>query len=221
MYKDKFDKIETEIAVSFVKQTFINILGKQLNLLKVSSPLFIDKKKGLNDYLNNEGEPIVFKYQEDECEIIQSLAKWKRQEIKNLNLPIGQGIWTKMKAIRINEKNLSPYHSPYVEQFDWEKKISKGERTLDYLKKIVNIIYNAIKKTIVETHKKYSFLTNSIPEKIIFITSEELYKMYPELSSKEREDKLAKKVKAFFLIGIGHRLSHNKPHDNRASDYDD
>lgn len=222
MYKDKFNnKIETEQAVLFVKQNFIKHLEKNLNLLKVSSPLFLDKKTGLNDHLNNDGLPVMFQYKKDEFEIVQSLAKWKRQEIKNLNFPDDEGLWTNMKAIRVGEENLSPYHSLYVEQFDWEKRISKKDRTIDYLKKEVKLIYDAIKKTLKETQNKYHQLTNKIPDEITFITTEELYKMYPKLSSKDRENKFALEKKAFFLIGIGHKLSHNKPHDDRAADYDD
>lgn len=221
MYKDKFSKIETEKAVLFVKQNFIKNLEQNLNLIKVSSPLFLDKKTGLNDHLNNDGLPVIFNYKNEELEIVQSLAKWKRQEIKNLELSVGEGIWTNMKAIRVGEENLSPYHSLYVEQFDWEKRISKEERTIDYLKKIVNLIYDAIKKTLFATQKQYPQLTNKLPDELTFITTEELYLMYPKLSSKERENRFAIEKKAFFLIGIGHKLSHNKPHDDRAADYDD
>ncbi|MGL5205751.1 MAG: aspartate--ammonia ligase, partial [Metamycoplasmataceae bacterium] len=189
MYKDKFDKIETEKAVLFVKQTFAKNLENQLNLIKVSSPLFLESKTGLNDHLNNDGLPVTFKYHEDQLEIIQSLAKWKRQEIKNLEIKEGAGIWANMKAIRVGEDNLSPYHSLYVEQFDWEKRISKENRTIDYLKDTVNSIYEALKKTLHETQKKYPQLTNKLPEKLSFITTEELYLMYPKLSAQERENK--------------------------------
>ncbi|MGL5733060.1 MAG: aspartate--ammonia ligase [Metamycoplasmataceae bacterium] len=221
MYKDKFDKIETEKAVLFVKQTFAKNLEKQLNLIKVSSPLFLESKTGLNDHLNNDGLPVTFKYKEDQLEIIQSLAKWKRQEIKNLGLKEGEGLWANMKAIRVGEENLSPYHSLYVEQFDWEKRISKENRTIEYLKDTVNSIYEALKMTLSEAQNKYPQLTNKLPEKLTFITTEELYLMYPKLSPKERESKFSIENKAFFLIGIGHKLSHNKPHDDRAADYDD
>ncbi len=221
MYKDKMNGIELEEAILFVKENFAKILGVNLNLIKISSPLFLDKKTGLNDHLNNDGQPVTFKYKENEFEVVQSLAKWKRQEIKNLDIPINQGFWTDMKAIRTSEENLSPYHSLYVEQFDWEKKISKNERNINYLKEVVNSIYETIKKTLIDTQKKYSHLTMKIPENITFISTEELYMMYPKLSSKERENEFARKTKAFFLIGIGHKLSHNKPHDDRAADYDD
>ncbi|MGL5204915.1 MAG: aspartate--ammonia ligase [Metamycoplasmataceae bacterium] len=221
MYKDKFDKRETEKAVLFVKQNFARNLEKHLNLIKVSSPLFLESKTGLNDHLNNDGLPVIFEYKNEQLEIIQSLAKWKRQEIKNLELEIGEGLWANMKAIRVGEENLSPYHSLYVEQFDWEKRISKENRTIDYLKDTVNSIYEAIKETLLETQKKYPQLNNKLPEKLTFITTEELYLMYPKLSPKERENKFSMENKAFFIIGIGHKLSHNKPHDERAADYDD
>ncbi|MGL5591798.1 MAG: aspartate--ammonia ligase [Metamycoplasmataceae bacterium] len=221
MYKDKFDKIETEKAVLFVKQTFAKNIEEHLNLIKVSSPLFLESKTGLNDHLNNDGLPVIFNYKEEQLEIIQSLAKWKRQEIKNLGIKEGAGLWANMKAIRVGEENLSPYHSLYVEQFDWEKRISKENRTIDYLKNTVNSIYEALKKTLSETQNKYPQLTNTLPEKLTFITTEELYLLYPKLSPREREDKFAIEKKAFFLIGIGHKLSHNKPHDDRAADYDD
>ncbi len=221
MYKDKFNEIETEKAVLFVKQNFVNNLEKVLNLIKVSSPLFLDKTTSLNDHLTGDGKPVSFNYQENELEIVQSLAKWKRQEIKNLNLNIDTGLWTNMKAIRANEEKLSPYHSLYVEQFDWEKRISEQDRTIDYLKKVVISIYDAIKKTLCETQKIYPQLKNQLPDQITFITTEELYLMYPKLTAKERENAFATKTKAFFLMGIGHKLSHNKPHDDRAADYDD
>ncbi|MGL6125062.1 MAG: aspartate--ammonia ligase [Metamycoplasmataceae bacterium] len=221
MYKDKFNKIETEKAVVFVKQNFIKNLEQNLNLMKVSSPIFLDEEIGLNDHLNNDGLPVKFKYKDKQFEIIQSLAKWKRQEIKNLDLKVNEGLWTNMKAIRIGEENLSPYHSLYVEQFDWEKRISREERTIEYLKKTVTLIYDAIKKTLFETQKKYPQLANELPKNITFITTEELYLKYPKLTPKERENKFAIETKAFFLIGIGHKLSHNKPHDDRAADYDD
>ncbi len=221
MYKDKFDGIETEKAVFFVKQNFVKNLEKALNIIKVSSPLFLDKTMSLNDHLNDDGNPVSFNYQENEFEIIQSLAKWKRQEIKNLNFDINSGLWTNMKAIRANEEKLSPYHSLYVEQFDWEKRISEKDRTITYLKEVVTSIYDAIKKTLFETQSIYPQLENQLPDKITFITTEELYLMYPKLTAKERENAFAIKTKAFFLMGIGHKLSHNKPHDDRAADYDD
>ena len=221
MYKDKFNEIETEKAVFFVKQNFVKNLEKALNIIKVSSPLFLDKTTSLNDHLTGDGKPVAFNYQENELEIVQSLAKWKRQEIKNLNLNINTGLWTNMKAIRANEEKLSPYHSLYVEQFDWEKRISEKDRTIDYLKKVVISIYDAIKKTLCETQKIYPQLKNQLPDQITFITTEELYLMYPKLTAKERENAFAIKTKAFFLMGIGHKLSHNKPHDDRAADYDD
>lgn len=221
MYKNKFTKIELEKAVMKVKTTFVQYIEKNLNLLKVSSPLFLDQKIGLNDHLTGDGQPVSFQYKKNQFEIIQSLAKWKRQEIKNLEFSIGEGLWTNMKAIRTGETKLSPYHSLYVEQFDWEKRISKQDRTVEYLKQIVEQIYESIKSTLNNIQEIYPFLTNKIPDKIIFITTEELYKLYPELSSKERENKFARESKAFFLLGIGHKLSHNKPHDDRAPDYDD
>ncbi len=221
MYKNKFTEIELEKAVLLVKQTFMKNIEHNLNLIKVSSPLFLNKTTGLNDHLTNDGKPITFVYQNTECEIVQSLAKWKREEVNRLHLNVGQGIWTNMKAIRANEEKLSPYHSLYVEQFDWEKAISKKDRTIEYLKKEVNLIYASLKNTITEIQKTYPFLKNTIPNELTFITTEELYMMYPKLNAKERENEFAKKSKAFFLIGIGHKLSHNKPHDDRAADYDD
>ena len=221
MYKDKFNAIETEKAVVFVKQNFVKNLEQNLNLIKICSPLFLNQAFGLNDHLNDDGSPVNFKYKEDKFEIVQSLAKWKRQEIKNLDFDVNTGLWTNMKAIRANEENLSPYHSLYVEQFDWEKRISKEDRTITYLKQVVNSIYDAIKITLIESQKMYPQLKNTLAEQITFITTEELYLMYPDLTPKERENIFAKKTKAFFLMGIGHKLSHNKPHDDRAADYDD
>ncbi|MDK2819623.1 MAG: aspartate--ammonia ligase [Mycoplasmataceae bacterium] len=221
MYENKLNKIELEKMVMMVKTTFVKYIEKNLNLLKISSPLFLDQEIGLNDHLTGDGKPVLFHYKKSNFEIIQSLAKWKRQEIKNLEFSIGEGLWTNMKAIRTGETSLSPYHSLYVEQFDWEKRISQKDRTVEYLKNTVKQIYESIKSTLNEVQELYPFLTYKIPNEITFITTEELYKMYPKLGSKERENKFAKESKAFFLLGIGHKLSHNKPHDDRAPDYDD
>ncbi|MGL5438492.1 MAG: aspartate--ammonia ligase [Metamycoplasmataceae bacterium] len=221
MYKNKLNKIETEKAINFIKKNFINNLEKELNLMKVSSPIFLDSKKGLNDRLTGIERPVVFNARNTNLEIIHSLAKWKREEIKNLDLKNGEGIWTNMKAIRADEKEETPFHSIFVEQFDWELKISKEQRNIEFLKSIVNKIYLSILLTEKEINKIYPILENKLSENISFITSEELLKKYPNKKDKERETLYGKEVGSFFLIGIGNNLSNGLPHDKRAPDYDD
>ncbi|MGL4343248.1 MAG: aspartate--ammonia ligase [Metamycoplasmataceae bacterium] len=221
MYNSKLDKIETEKAIVFIKKTFIEYFEKELNLMKICSPLFINKNTGLNDHLSGVENPVIFQARDANLEIAQSLAKWKRNELKELSIKEYCGIWTNMKAIRADENDETPFHSLYVEQFDWEMVIREEDRNVDFLKMIVSKIYNVFLKTEKKINIKYSSLVKKLPNKLTFITSEELLAKYPKLSAKERENEFGKEVGAFFIIGIGHTLSNNIKHDNRAADYDD
>ncbi|CAM2932425.1 aspartate--ammonia ligase [Hathewaya histolytica] len=212
----------TEINIKRIKDFFENKLAKELNLIRVSAPLFVKKNSGMNDNLNGYERPVSFdaKNINDNLEIVQSLAKWKRMALAAYNFNINEGLYTDMNAIRRDE-DLDKIHSFYVDQWDWEKIISKENRTLDTLKVTVNSIYKVFKETeeyiqtFVDGYKKV------LPDSIFFITSQELEDMYPELTPKERENKIAYEKKAVFLMKIGDILNSGKKHDGRSPDYDD
>ena len=212
---------ETEIAIKLVKDTFERKLAYNLDLLRVSAPLFVDPNTGLNDNLSGKEKAVSFKVMDNmELEIVQSLAKWKRYALKKYNFDVHKGLYTDMNAIRPNE-DLDNMHSCYVDQWDWEKVITKEDRTIDYLKKTVRLIYKALKETIEVVKKEYPILNTELPDDIYFITAEELLALYPDKDSKEREHLICKEHKAVFLIGIGDKLKNNESHDTRAADYDD
>lgn len=204
-----------------VRRTFENQLEKNLNLSKVSGPLIVDSAEKINDYLNGEDKPVVFntRYYDMNIEIVQSLAKWKRQALSKYGFELNEGIYTNMKAIRPNEK-LSNIHSFYVDQWDWEYIIDKKDRTRAFLEQFVNRIYNCILNTIALLKNEIA-LEQSLPNELKFVTTQELEDMYPNLTASEREREIASKYKAVFLIGIGHKLKQGKNHDDRAPDYDD
>lgn len=209
---------ETQKAIVFIKDTFQRELSSALGLTRVSAPLFVDPLTGLNDNLSGSEKAVNFVTSTNkELEIVQSLAKWKRYALKEYNL---SGIFTDMNAIRKNE-NPDNIHSYYVDQWDWEKVISKEERNLSYLKETVRKIYKAFLITASETNKKYPNLSYSLPDDVTFISSTDLLSLYPNLNAKEREYQICKKHKAVFIIGIGEALINGESHDNRASDYDD
>ncbi len=219
---DRLDVRETQIAIKLIKDFFERELANSLNLIRVSAPLFVKADTGLNDNLTGVERPVTFnmrKYNQ-QLEIIQSLAKWKRMALKKYDFNVGEGIYTDMNAIRPDEK-LSPIHSIYVDQWDWEKVISKEDRNEDYLKYIVRTIFNVFKKTEEMINGNYPFLKNKLPEEITFITTQELEDLYPDHSPKDRERFIAKKHKAVFLMKIGEKLKSGIPHDKRAPDYDD
>lgn len=221
-YQSKLNIVETEIAIKYIKDNFEQELSKSLNLMRVSAPLFVFTKSGLNDYLNGYERTIKFdvKALRQEAEIVQSLAKWKRKALTKYQLTQHQGIYTDMNAIRRDEE-LDAIHSAYVDQWDWEKVINPWERTLEYLFTTVKQIYEVIKKVNNQVKTKYSKLSVELPSDIKFISSEELLTMYPTLSSKSRENEITKKYKAVFIYKIGWPLSNGKSHDGRAADYDD
>ena len=221
-YKSKLDLLETEIAIKFVKDEFEKELAKSLNLTRVSAPLFVAPETGLNDNLNGVERAVKFDILtlRKDVEIVQSLAKWKRNALAKYGFKPESGLYTDMNAIRRDE-TLDPLHSVYVDQWDWEKIISREERKLSYLKKTVKSVYKAIKKTAEKVAKKYPVLKNELPKDITFVSTSALEKEYPELSRKERENAAAKKYGAIFVYQIGWDLKDGAPHDGRAADYDD
>ena len=221
-YEPILGLLETQIAIKFVKDRFEQELASALKITRVSAPLFVYRKSGLNDYLNGFERPVSFKALEfdNEIEIVHSLAKWKRMALKKYNFDAGSGLYTDMNAIRRDE-NTDALHSLYVDQWDWEKVISESDRNIEYLKEVVNDIYKVIYKIGVEIENKYPKLKNTLPKDIKFINSSELEKMYPNLTQKERENQVTKEYGAVFLNQIGWPLDSGTPHDGRAPDYDD
>ena len=221
-YNSKLDLIETQKAIKFVKDTFQKYLVKELNLLRVSAPLFVEQNSGLNDSLNGVERPIDFSMinREEKLEIVHSLAKWKRMALGKYHFEKGTGLYTDMNAIRRDE-NLDFYHSLYVDQWDWERVMTNEERKYSYLKRIVKKVYKAIYLLQKEVTKKYPQLNNDLPKEISFISTKELEKRYPDLSRKEREDQICREEKAVFIYQIGWPLKDKMPHDGRAPDYDD
>ena len=221
-YNSKLNLIETEVAIKFVKDTFERILAEKLSLTRVSAPLFVEVETGLNDHLNGYERPVVFDVLsvKKDVEIVQSLAKWKRFALKKYNFDPETGLYTDMNAIRRDE-DLDNIHSVYVDQWDWERIIKKEERTTNYLESIVNTIFDVMKEVESLIVSKYPNLSRKLPDKIKFISSEELLLKYPNLSEKERENAICKEHGAVFIHQIGWPLSNGKPHDGRACDYDD
>ena len=213
----------TEKAIKAVKDMFQDNLSAQLALLRVTAPMVVLSGMGLNDDLNGVERPVGFPIKdmgEKRAEVVHSLAKWKRIKLGQMNVQPGRGIYTDMNALRPDEE-LDNIHSIYVDQWDWEKVISREQRTLDYLKKTVRRIYEAIKVTENKLYVEFPQIEPMLPEDLFFIHSEELLKMYPDLTPKERENAIVKEHKAVFIIGIGGLLSDGLPHDSRAADYDD
>jgi len=218
-YSSILNVFDTQLAIKLVKDTFQNKLAKELELMRVSAPLFIEPKTGLNDNLSGVEKAVNFVIQENKnnLEIVQSLAKWKRHALNKYN---SKGIYTDMNAIRPFE-DLDNIHSIYVDQWDWEKVITKEDRNEEYLKETVRNIYRALKETSEVIKERFPKLEHNLPNEITFITSEELLDLYPGLSSKERENEITKKYGAVFLMHIGDKLKNGYSHDGRAADYDD
>ena len=218
-YESKLSIYDTQIAIKLVKDTFQKKLAKELELNRVSAPLFVEPSTGLNDNLSGVEKAVGFNILENNqrLEIVQSLAKWKRHALSKYN---SSGIYTDMNAIRPNEYT-DNIHSLYVDQWDWEKVITKEDRNINYLKNIVNKIYNALKETSVILKEKYEVLDINLSNEITFISSQEVVDMYPSLTNKEREYEVTKKYGAVFLMNIGNKLKNGDVFDTRASDYDD
>jgi len=222
-YKPLLDLKNTEKAIKFVKDFFQENLSAELRLRRVTAPLFVLKGTGVNDDLNGVERAVSFpvkEFDDQEAEVVQSLAKWKRMMLAKYGIPVGYGIYTDMNAIRADEE-LSNIHSLYVDQWDWEKVITSDQRTLDFLKKVVRQIYSVLLRTEFMVYENYPKLKPSLPDEITFIHAEELAERYPDLTSKEREDEAAKAYGAVFIIGIGGTMANGEVHDGRAPDYDD
>jgi len=213
----------TEKAIKSVKDMFQDNLSAQLALLRVTAPMVVLSGTGLNDDLNGVENPVSFPVKDmggRQAEVVHSLAKWKRMKLAQMDMPQGRGIYTDMNALR-PEEELDNIHSIYVDQWDWEKVIGREQRNLDYLKKTVRRIYEAIKVTENKLYVEFPQIEPMLPEDIFFIHSEQLLQMYPGMNAKERENAVAEEYKAVFVIGIGGVLSNGQPHDGRAADYDD
>lgn len=217
-YESKLDLINTEIAIKKLKDYFEKRLASALDLLRVSAPLFVAPETGLNDNLNEIERPVSFDtIDRQQLQIVQSLAKWKRMALYRYGI---KGLYTDMNAIRRDEI-VDSIHSYYVDQWDWEKVITKGERTIDTLKEVVSTIYEVLKKTDSYIVKEYPMLKKKLPDEIVFITSQQLEDQYPDMEPKEREYMVCKKYRAVCLTQIGKTLKSGKKHDGRAADYDD
>lgn len=221
-YKSLLSLKQTEIAIKKVKDFFEKNLAVELNLTRVSAPLFVLRSSGLNDTLNGVERPVSFDIKDidGEYEIVHSLAKWKRFALKHYGFAHNEGLYTDMNAIRRDE-DTDNIHSVYVDQWDWEKVIYKSERTVETLKNTVRLIYSALKHTERYIADEYEFADIYLPDEITFITSQELEDMYPDKTPKEREYLIAKDKGAVFLMKIGGNLKSGIPHDGRAPDYDD
>lgn len=222
-YHSALDLYETQVGIKTVKDFFQTLLAERLNLLRVSAPLFVDPASGLNDNLNGVERPVSFGIKEQgdaPAEIVHSLAKWKRYALQKYDFHMGKGLYTDMDAIRRDEET-DNVHSIYVDQWDWEKVISKEQRNLDTLKDTVRTIYKVLRKTEKYMSIKYDYIKEILPEDIFFITTQELENMFPDNTPKEREYYITKAKGAVCLMQIGDKLESGIPHDGRAPDYDD
>ena len=223
-YKNLLGNVQnTEKAVKAVKDMFQENLSAQLALLRVTAPMVVLTGTGINDDLNSIERPVRFPIKgmnEQKAEVVHSLAKWKRLKLGEMGVAPGMGIYTDMNALRPDE-DLDNIHSIYVDQWDWEKVITKEDRNLDFLKRTVRRIYESIKVTENKIFVEFPQIKPELPDDIFFIHSEELLRMYPGMTAKQRENEIVRKHKAVFVIGIGGQLSDGTIHDGRAADYDD
>ena len=222
-YTPLLDMRQTEQGIKLIKEFFQANLSTELRLRRVTAPLFVLQGLGINDDLNGVERAVTFPIKDlgdARAEVVHSLAKWKRLTLAEYEIEPGYGIYTDMNAIRADEE-LDNLHSLYVDQWDWEASIRKEDRTLVFLKNIVERIYAAIRRTEYLVCESYPQIKPFLPEKIHFIHAEELLAMYPDKTPKEREDAICEKYGAVFIIGIGGKLANGKKHDGRAPDYDD
>lgn len=214
---------ETQEAIKYIRDTFQKEFGKEMNLERISAPLFVPKSSGLNDNLSGVERPVAFDLAGipgETVEVVQSLAKWKRMALHEYGFLPGEGLYTNMNAIRRDEE-LDNLHSCYVDQWDWEKVITKEDRNLETLKETVRTIFKIIKHMQHEVWYKYPDAVNHLPKDIYFITAQELEDLYPLETPKERENLITKEHGCVFLMQIGEKLESGRPHDGRAPDYDD
>lgn len=221
-YKPQLDRYDTQRAIAYIKQTFQEEFATALNLKRVSAPLFVTENSGLNDNLNGYERPVSFDVPAvgADAQIVHSLAKWKRLALKKYEFSVGNGLYTDMNAIRRDEE-LDNLHSIYVDQWDWEKIITKESRNVDYLKNVVRAIVKAICDTNDRLKVRYPSLSSKLCPEVSFVTTQELEDMYPDMTASERENAYVKEHKTAFIMQIGGALRSGKPHDGRAPDYDD
>jgi len=221
-YKPVLDAYDVQRAIAYIKQTFQDEFSSALNLKRVSAPLFVTEDSGLNDNLNGYERPVSFDIPAvgTDAQVVHSLAKWKRLALKRYNFSVGNGLYTDMNAIRRDEA-LDNVHSLYVDQWDWEKIITKENRNLDYLKLIVRVIVKAICNTNDRLHVRFPQLRVNLSPDVSFVTTQELEDMYPDMTGSQRENAYLKEHPTACIMQIGGKLRSGKPHDGRAPDYDD
>lgn len=222
-YKSSLNLYDTQIGIKTVKDFFQTQLAKELHLLRVSAPLFVEPSSGLNDNLNGVERPVSFGIKEQgdaPAEVVHSLAKWKRFALKKYGFSMGEGLYTDMSAIRRDEQT-DNIHSIYVDQWDWEKIIDRQDRNIDFLKETVRTIYRVLRKTEKYMSIQYDYITEVLPQDIFFITTQELENMFPNDTPKQREYHIAKAKGAVCVMQIGDLLESGEKHDGRAPDYDD
>ena len=223
-YKPTLSMRDTQKAIKIVRDTFEDNLAAKLNLERISAPLFVTRKSGINDDLNGVERAVSFDVKEmpeaGDVVIVHSLAKWKRLALKKYGFMSGEGFYTDMNAIRRDE-DMDNLHSIYVDQWDWEKVINREDRNTDYLKNTVKSIINALVDTLELVKEKFPQVKTEFTREVFFITTQELEDMYPNLTAKEREKAITKEKQIVFLMQIGGKLKSGKPHDGRAPDYDD
>ena len=221
-YRPLLDAYDTQRAIAYIKQTFQDEFSGALNLKRVSAPLFVTEESGLNDNLNGFERPVSFDVPAVgvDVQVVHSLAKWKRLALKRYNFSVGNGLYTDMNAIHRDE-SLDNVHSIYVDQWDWEKIITKENRNLDYLKLIVRAIVGAICNTNDRLHVRFPQLRTELSRDVTFVTTQELEDLYPDLTGSQRENAFVKEHRTACIMQIGGALRSGKPHDGRAPDYDD
>ena len=221
-YKSTLTIYETQTAIGYLKRTFEKELSQALNLKRVSAPLFVEPKTGLNDNLNGFERPVTFDILENGAvaEVVHSLAKWKRMALHKYGFSVGEGLYTDMNAIRRDEE-MDNLHSIYVDQWDWEKVIDRDMRNIDYLKDTVRSIVDAICNTFDSIKNIYPRINTRLTREVSFVTTQELEDMYPDLTSKQRENAYTREHRTACIMQIGDTLRSGNKHDGRAPDYDD
>jgi len=222
-YRPLLNELETEHTAALIRRDFQRRLSDALNLCEVFGPLVVPSESGINDYLDGVMQPVKFRCEanpEQQVEVVQSLAKWKRLALAHFGFAVGEGLLVNMSAIRPAE-HIDDIHSIYVDQWDWEKVILPEQRTLHFLKQTVEEIYTAMKGTEAVVCETYPAIHPTLPDNLVFVHTEDLQVAYPDLEPRERENRITQKHGAVFLIGIGAQLADGRPHDKRAPDYDD